>query len=242
MESGERIKARGQTPWAQKLLLEEINQREPCMEVIKEMRRLIEEIGLKITHTGEKYKAWEDQFKIEEAETAAEKKGQRLSSLTGNIGGFRIPMHLLDYFEMHTKEGEEKEAWERALEFMQEKKRILKCLGLEQEASRVETGLRLKGKTIESLERMTGHKVLEWGSAVDIRSTDALVTTEEIKQGVGKIGQLIIINATTPREMMNIEGSKKGIQGKMTEIMREAWLRGMQIITIDRGGKMNKVE
>ena len=34
MEAGERMKGRGQVPWAQKLLLEEINETQPCMKVI----------------------------------------------------------------------------------------------------------------------------------------------------------------------------------------------------------------
>ena len=89
------------------------------------MQKLIQAIGLKITKTGEKYKAWKDQFQITE-EQEREKRGHRLTKEVGKIGGFSIPMHLIEYFEMHPEVAGEKEPWEKAIDFMQEKRNTCK--------------------------------------------------------------------------------------------------------------------
>ena len=242
MEAGERIKARGQTPWAQKLLLEELNKGEPCMKVIEEMRHLIDSIGMKITNTGEKYKAWEEQFRIIEDNMPREKKGTRMTRQIGKVGGYWIPMQLLDYFEVHPEERGEKETWEKAIEFMNRKKEALERArpGINQRF--VETGVRLKGRTIETLEKLTGHKVVEWGSAIDTISTEEKITKAEIEEGATEPGQILLINGTTLTGLMNIQGAQNQKTVRMEEIMKEAMLKEMLVVIIQKGEVQEIIE
>jgi hypothetical protein len=66
MEAGERMKGRNQVPWAQKLLLEELNKEKSGLEVINEIKELIRKTGLQITNTGTQYKKWHMQAQREE--------------------------------------------------------------------------------------------------------------------------------------------------------------------------------
>ena len=58
MEAGERLKGRGQIPWTQKLLIEELQRPKSCLKIIDEMRTVIGEMGLSVTHMSDRYKTW----------------------------------------------------------------------------------------------------------------------------------------------------------------------------------------
>ena len=99
MEAGERMKGRGQTPWAQKLLMEEMNKENPCMEVIKEMKTILKELGLTWTKTEEKYKAWKEQFQSEQMQGGKRDFALPLSKAQVKIGKHKIPLSMIDYFQ-----------------------------------------------------------------------------------------------------------------------------------------------
>jgi hypothetical protein len=125
MEAGERMKGRGQVPWAQKLLMEEMSKPEPCLKVIAEMKTLTEELGLSITKAEDKYKAWTNQQHMEEVQGQKIKLARPLSNHQVEVGQVEVPLSLLEYFKMQQSEEDKEEPLERAIRYMKERNQIL---------------------------------------------------------------------------------------------------------------------
>ena len=111
MEAGERMKGRGQIPWAQKLLIEEMDKPEPCMGAIKEMKTLLEELGLVRIKSEDKYKAGSNQMQLVEQVERKQKMTQPLSRAQVQIGTHTIPLSLIDYYKQIATHRENHGRW-----------------------------------------------------------------------------------------------------------------------------------
>ena len=220
MEAGERIKGRGQTPWAQKLLLEELERKKPCMKVIEEIKELIGKMGLKMEKTGEKYKRWQRQETQNETMKAWKVRAPKICTEEGTIGGVRIPAHMIDFYTMHQTELKEgQEAWEKAVE-IQEK--IINLKETKEGTISCGTGLRLKDKTIEIIENIAEGTLIEWGGSIDNRSTENIVTDKELLEDKPTGAKLLLINVTNPDVVLKETKMADVNISKIGKIIRKA--------------------
>ena len=67
IQTGEAQEGRGQNTWVQEALVKELNEDEPCLEIIKEMKEILTDIGI-------------------EREMTDMSKGQAMDSTKGGLG------------------------------------------------------------------------------------------------------------------------------------------------------------
>ena len=241
MEAGERMKGRGQTPWAQKLLMEEMNKEEPCMEAIKEMKVLLKELGLTWTRTEEKYKAWKNQFQMEQQMEHKVGYTQPLSRAQVKIAKHKIPLSMIDYFQRTAVQGDTKEPWEKALEYTQKQEKIVEEELPELKDTNWYTGIRLKNNMVRRIESITKSTMLEWGVSIENRSTDHVLTKSQIKHGQVKENQVLLINLTQPKKLR--EKSQEINSGQdIQELMTTAAKKRMIIVLIDTESSPTPIE
>ena len=247
MEAGERIKGRGQTPWAQKLLLEELSKsqpgRKPCLRVIEEMQGLLKNLDLTMEKTEEKYKRWSEQDQIQTIQEEKEHRNSPICNITREIGGIKLPAHLIDYYEMHKEELEPgQEGWEKALEKQREKQNQVEVMKEKGQIVEASTGIRLKPSTIRNLERLTGTKVAEWGVSIENRSTENLLNNNMILEKQQNRNQIILINRTNPMSLRQTM-KMKGVKEEETEIIvREALNQGAMVLILEKGNTKRRTD
>ncbi len=121
IESGERLKGRGQVPWTQKLLLEELQKTRPCLKIIEQMKELLTKLGLRLEKITKNSKPW--YMQEEETEKVERKKVRELPLYAGisEVGGEEIPVHLIEYYERNNSKDKKDEPWEEAIALQKRK-------------------------------------------------------------------------------------------------------------------------
>ncbi|MCP4055716.1 MAG: hypothetical protein GY739_22275, partial [Mesoflavibacter sp.] len=128
IESGERLKGRGQVPWTQKLLLEELQKTTPCLKIIEQMKELLTKLGLRLEKPNKKNKPW--YMQEEEVVRTVRKKIRELPLYAGisEIGGEEIPVHIIEYFERNKGKDSKEEPWEEAIALQKRKREKIESL------------------------------------------------------------------------------------------------------------------
>ncbi len=79
MENGKRQRGRGQIPWAEKIVMEELMAEDSCMTVYKEIKEILIRLGLRIQQNGD-YRLWKTQEMMYEQSYEKRMKNQKVQS------------------------------------------------------------------------------------------------------------------------------------------------------------------
>ena len=193
---------RGQSTWIQETLIEELQQDQPCLAIIQEMKDIMEDIGVESHIAGKTYKPWTLQEKgWQKAEgTNPNQTTMKLSSRQGRLDintqqithkDEKVPVHLVRWHEYQGATTEE--AMKKATKDLQSQQTPTKRRG---------TMVRIQKRTMEKMEDNIAGPIGEVIQNPHIRSTNLQVTEEDITLGIPKA---IIINKTGEQELTSEE-------------------------------------
>ena len=112
MEAALRQRGRGQVPWAEKVLMEEITKETPCLQIYKEIKEIMGELGLEPMRNGENYRLWTRQQRqlkmLSEQAKPIKQQGKFFSNITTNQAkvswpGMSIPVHVFEWLKFWNK-------------------------------------------------------------------------------------------------------------------------------------------
>ena len=109
METALRQRGRGQIPWAEKVLMEEITKEKPCLQIYKEIKDILGELGMEPIRNGDEYRLWTRQQRqlklLSEHEKPIKQQGKFFSNITTDqtrvsLAGLSIPVHVFEWFKI----------------------------------------------------------------------------------------------------------------------------------------------
>jgi len=160
MEAAKRQRGRGQVPWVEKMMMNELNKPEQCMKIYTEIRDILTEMGLAIVRNPNTDGMWKIQRGgkelvvrdelVKDDEYMQDKGKVNITGLTLDLQECKVPHRLLEWYV----KGENMaimEATDRAVHRQSYKIKTLLGMGYGKSEANKEMGLRLA--TIHSLER-----------------------------------------------------------------------------------------
>ena len=106
MEAAMRQRGRGQIPWAEKVLMEELTKDKPCLQIFKELKDILSELNLEPIHNDtENYRSWTRQQRqlklLSERTNPAKPQDQFFTNITTHQAkvawnGTSIPAHTFE--------------------------------------------------------------------------------------------------------------------------------------------------
>ncbi len=137
-----------------------MQQTEPCLPIIRQIKNALAEIGVEMKHINEQnYRPWKLQ---EGEEDKIKRKQQRQLPLYPGVSildGLEIPVHLIEYYERNKGEIEEEEAWEKATALQKKKEEMIQELERQGDKGwQANSGVRMKQKGIRKIEEIVGEK------------------------------------------------------------------------------------
>ena len=191
IQTGEAQAGRGQNTWIQEALLEELEEEEPCLEILKEMKDIMIDIGVEWqTTVTESRKPWTEQRKAWEQQEGGPRRGIVVKSrqkrmdipqekmITGKER--EVPTHVVRWYE--TQGNNLDRAITKAEEEM---KRFIKA------KERQGPVVRLRKQTMGEIEEQVGGVVGEWFNTPVARSTNLQIEPDDLTKGICKA---VVIN------------------------------------------------
>ena len=112
MEAALRQRGRGQIPWAEKVLMEEITKETPCLQIYREIKEILGELGLEPMCNGDGFRPWTRQQRrlglLSERTKPVKQQGKFFSNIATHQarvswGGVSIPAHVFERFRFWNK-------------------------------------------------------------------------------------------------------------------------------------------
>jgi len=201
--AGDRQRERGQTPWAQKMLLEELSKTHSEVQFIREMKKELQALNIQLIYNPEQ-------------KTTEQKKVQPLNKLPLNpktkitqvssgliqLENSQIPTQLLTLQEnMSTTQSGYKDV-EHLIHTLQ-KAQDLFSQQTQTPQTEVDihslTGLRLTNSCLQQMSNQTKREIVEWGVDTLNRSTENIWTTQQLSQLQEPSKYIILANMTAPQ-------------------------------------------
>ncbi|MCP4055362.1 MAG: hypothetical protein GY739_20440 [Mesoflavibacter sp.] len=211
MENGKRQEGRGQIPWAEKIIMEEITKEEPCMEIYREIKNILLKLGLRIQQN-RSYRIWKTQGMVyEQAYEKINEESETISLHNTEIDimqeGLYIPVHLIEWYARDKGTCKETD-----LAIKKAVNRIKFIQGIRSGSMKdIYTGIRMKEATIIKLEEILKKEVWEAVIMPELISTKRTWKIEDMISTLKKRIQpgLIMVNLTHSEGLIDKEEEEK---------------------------------
>jgi len=216
MQAGDRQRDMGQTPWAQKLLMEELGlPKEQTSKLIAGIKTQLEKLGVEISmkpeQTGKRQTEEWYQDRAAPKEMQDKNREQRVSSGTIEIKGEHIPTQLVTWAEQASRTQNKWTIVRELQEDMQSIKKAIQNYNCNTSTEQNHEGMRLRQGTLMEIEKLTKKKIAEWGIDLLTRSTEKIKTTPELLKNKEAGKTILLMNFTAHpaiREVLHAKDTK----------------------------------
>ncbi|MCP4052782.1 MAG: hypothetical protein GY739_06910 [Mesoflavibacter sp.] len=223
MENGKRQEGRGQIPWAERIVMEELmTDRPPCMAIYEEILHILVKMGLKIQQN-RRYKLWKTQDMVYE-QTYERINEVSESTVLHNTKvdivqeGMYIPAHLIEWYENTDKSMKEMGiATSKAMDRMKMLQGIRSGSGKD-----IYTGIRMKEILVIKLEEVLKKDVWEAVIMPELICTKRAWRIKRIIQLLKReiTPGLIILNLTHSEGLL-VEEDSEDVQNMIEEARKK---------------------
>ena len=201
IEAGERQEQRGQKAWAKDLIIQELRKEQPVLQVYKEVKEMMEQLGLEMIYQGPSGEGWREQRWQSTEKPRKNSKNITAIDMMVHVGSKRIPwgqhtvsMRTLKWFE-ETKSMAVEEMVPAMEEYVNNRKQVCEQNGWTQAA-----GIKMGAKTVMWLQQKGEGRVVELTTDTEVGTGVPWLTRVEGKEGI-KRNKMLIINNTSPKEL-----------------------------------------